>query len=160
MGHYDWLYGSGSTFPLVFTTAVVIVATLVVQGTALGPLVRILGVSKDAERDQEALEEQQFFGKEQAARAALDRLSSLQNEGAVSPDLAQRLGQVYKDRLAQAQSDTGSEQTGKKKDTEIHAQQLGAEGARILQLREERRISDYALGFLERRLDLGETLLD
>jgi hypothetical protein len=78
MGHYDWLYGSGSTFPLVFTTAVVIVATLVVQGTALGPLVRILGVSKDAERDQEALEEQQFFGKEQAARAALDRLSSLQ----------------------------------------------------------------------------------
>jgi NhaP-type Na+/H+ or K+/H+ antiporter len=158
MGHYDWLYGSGSTFPLVFTTAVVIVATLVVQGTALGPLVRILGTSKDAERDQEALEEPQFFGKEQAARAALDRLSSLQNEGAVSPDLAQRLGQAHK--LAQAQSDTGSEQTGKKKDTEIHAQQLAAEGARILQLREERRISDYALGFLERRLDLSETRVD
>jgi NhaP-type Na+/H+ or K+/H+ antiporter len=73
MGHYDWLYGSGSTFPLVFTTAVVIVATLVVQGTALGPLVRILGVSKDAERDQKALEERQFLEKSKLpARRSID----------------------------------------------------------------------------------------
>jgi monovalent cation/hydrogen antiporter len=158
MGHYDWLYDSGSKFPLVFTTAVVIVATLVVQGTALGPLVRILGVSKDAERDQKALEERQFLEKSKLpARRSIDS-QACKNEGAVSPDLAQRLGQAHK--LAQAQSDTGSEQTGKKKDTEIHAQQLGAEGARILQLREERRISDYALGFLERRLDLSETRVD
>jgi hypothetical protein len=91
------------------------------------------------------------------ARRSIDS-QACKNEGAVSPDLAQRLGQAHK--LAQAQSDTGSEQTGKKKDTEIHAQQLAAEGARILQLREERRISDYALGFLERRLDLSETRVD
>jgi monovalent cation/hydrogen antiporter len=132
----------------------------VVQGTALGPLVRLLGVSKDAQRDKKHLEEQQLFGNEQAARAALDRLVALQNEGSVSPEVAQRLGQIYKDRLAEAQAQADSESAGQEGDSEIRTQLLRAERARILQLREEGKISDHALGFLERKLDLSETLLD
>lgn len=154
---------NGAPFPdfelVLFTTAVVIVVTLVVQGTALGPLVQALGVSKDADRDRKELEEQRIFGQEQAARAALDQLFTLQNEGSVSPDVAQRLGQIYKDRLAEARAEETGEKD-KRKGAEIRSQLLAAERARVLQLRNEGRISDHALGFLERKLDLSETLLD
>lgn len=155
---------SGKPFPdfqlILFTTAVVIVATLVVQGTALGPLVQVLGVSKDAQRDKKELEEQQLFGKEQAARAALEKLFALQTEGLVPPDVAERLGRIYKDRLAEVQAQADSETAGRKQDMAIRAQLLNAERARILQLRKEGRISNHALAALERKLDLSETLLD
>jgi monovalent cation/hydrogen antiporter len=140
-------------------TAVVIVTTLLGQGAALPALVKVLGVSEDAAEDRDLLRRQEAFGQTEAAKAALARLSELKSQGRVAPDLAERLRRLYEDRLLQVPEPIEASGEDRKTDT-VRSELIDAERARILKLREEGQISDYALQRLERALDLRESLLD
>lgn len=153
----------GAAFPAfqqtVFITAIVVVLTLLLQGPALPWLVRLLGLSKDADAERRELREHELTGALEGARAALDRLSELQNDGGVRHELAERLRRYYEDRLDEARDEANAPKADAREEN-MRAQLIDAERARILELRNQGRISDYALERLQRSLDLRETLLD
>ena len=140
---------------VVFLTAAVIVVTLVVQGGGLPWLIRLLGISRAADAELEELRRQELLGEREAARAALKCLSELELDGEAPPDAAERLRRHYKELERQADGLSAG-----RLDARARSKLLGAERARILQLRNEGRITDYALERLQRTLDLRESLLE
>jgi hypothetical protein len=90
-----------------------------------------------------------------SALAALQRLSELESRGRVAPDMARRLRCIYEDRQAENKQDQGREAD----DRDVRSELIEAERSPILSLREQGRISDHALGRLQRKLDLRESLL-
>jgi monovalent cation/hydrogen antiporter len=140
---------------VVFLTSAVIMMTLVVQGAALPGLIHVLGISRAAAAEQEELRRQEMLGEREAAGAALQCLSELQARGRVPSQAAERLRRHYQDVASQ-----GDGVPAGQLDAEVRGELLSAERSRILQLRNEGRISDHALERLQRTLDLRESLLD
>jgi Na+/H+ antiporter len=149
--------GSVPSQNLLYITSVVIVFTLFVQGGALEPVVRTLGVTREAQRERQETAGQEFLGEVEAARAALDALARMEKERAVSPDAAKRLREYYEGRIAEANPPDAV--PGQEVDR-VRARLIAVERARVLQLREQGRINDYAVERLQRALDLRESLLE
>src|SRR3954453_12485698 len=88
---------AGTAFPqrdlIIFLTFAVILATLVVQGLTLGPLIRCLGVSDDGLDEKEELRARLV-----ATRAALDRLDVLAAEEWTRNDTIDRMRVLYEYR--------------------------------------------------------------
>jgi CPA1 family monovalent cation:H+ antiporter len=150
-------YGDFET--VLAVTAVVVVATLLGQGAALPALIKALGLSRDAAEDRAILGQQEALGRTEATRAALQRLSELESQGRVASRPAERLRRLYNDQLTQETEGVGRSDEEGSVDA-IRSELIGAERARILDLRSTGRISDYALERLQRALDLRESLLD
>ncbi len=150
--------GSEAPFPhrgeIISITAAAIAFTLILQGTLLTPLVRLLGVDADSRRAEEEVAEEEARGMTEAADAAIECLDRMESEGSVPEELAERLRQEYRIERQTARSETGHS-NGK-----VRARLLEAERKRLLELRDGGEIGDYALGRLERDLDLRETILD
>jgi Na+/H+ antiporter len=136
---------------LVFLTAIVIVVTLVIQGVALPYVVRLLGVSHDAENDLQEERRQLALGEAEAAKTAIDCVSRLEKDGVISSDKAKNLERYYRSR---PQADNAADG-----DSYARRQVISAERARIHELRREGRINEQTLKRLERKLDLRETEL-
>ncbi len=149
--------GSATPFPhrgeVISITAVAIAFTLMLQGILLTPLVRLLGVDRDGRRAEEEVAEQEARGMAEAADAAIKRLDRMESEGSVPAELAERLRQEYRLERQTARSDS------KPTKGQVRAKLIEAERKRLLELRNGGEIGDYALGRLERDLDLRETVL-
>ncbi|HET9293535.1 MAG TPA: cation:proton antiporter, partial [Gemmatimonadales bacterium] len=142
----------GSRFPyraeILIITLGVILATLVIQGLTLAPLIRKLQFADDPLPLVE-----QLHARREALRNGLERLEDLADEAWVPADEVVQLREEYRrrnqaERLAtpgQARSDTS---------IRLRAELLRAERRAVVRLRDEGAISDEVLFQLERELDV------
>ncbi len=151
---------AGEPFPardlIVFLSFAVIFATLIVQGTTLGPLIRMLKFGGD--RNEEAEEE---IARRKMAHAGLTELEDQAQHDIVALDLAPTLRRIYQARLleqAPTQDDLDFAQA-RAQARHVREALLAAERKRLLKLRREREIGDGVLHKLLRELDIEEMRL-
>jgi len=157
---------AGTAFPerehIIFLTFCVIVATLVVQGLGLVPLIRLLGIPADNLPEQERNHARQV-----ALQAALARLDALAAEDGVSESSSGTLSSLahlrshYEDKLRQAlaQRDGAEEERDTVIYQQIQTDVLNAERAAVIHLRDQGHIDDDVLRTIERELDLDDQRL-
>jgi NhaP-type Na+/H+ or K+/H+ antiporter len=141
---------------IVFLSFAVIFATLIVQGTTLGPLIRMLKFGGD--RNEEAEEE---IARRKMAHAGLIELEDQAQRDIVALDLAPTLRRIYQARLleqAPTQDDLDFAQA-RAQARHVREALLAAERKRLLKLRREREIGDGVLHKLLRELDIEEMRL-
>jgi len=148
----------GSPFPgrdlILFFTFAVILATLVLQGLSLPPLIRWLKVVDDGVHDQE--EREARLKANQAALARLEELREHHDQAALD-----HLRTEYEDRIRQLEvCDPSDREGGKSLHTSAYhrllREALTIERQTILQLRNERAINDTVLRRIQHDLDLAE----
>jgi CPA1 family monovalent cation:H+ antiporter len=146
---------------LIYLTFAVILATLVVQGLTLPPLIRALGVHDDGKGEHEELK-----GRLLATKAALGRLDELEAEEWTRDDTVERMRSLYryrKRRLAaragMADDDEGYEDRSAAYQTLVR-EVLEAQRREIIRLRNAGTISNEVMHRLERELDLEDERLE
>jgi len=154
---------NGSPFPgrelILFLTFAVILATLVLQGLSLSPLIRWLGVKDDL-----AAEEEERTARLKANQAAIARLDELTQTKSINPDIVQRLRIEYQDRLRQLEvcAPEVSAEPRRLFSSEyerLSHEALGVERKTILRLRNEMIINDEVHRRIQRDIDLAEVRL-
>ncbi|MGW3270837.1 Na+/H+ antiporter [Streptomyces kronopolitis] len=142
---------------LAFTT---VIATLVVQGLTLPPLIRLL---KLPVRDTQAETLAEAQAQNEASRAAEERLAELlrDDRNALPGPLADRLRTIMERRRNSVWERLGAvnEVTGESADEtyrRLAREMIATERQVFVQLRDARRIDDEMLRILLRRLDLEE----
>lgn len=157
---------AGTTFPArdltIFLTFSVIVATLVLQGMSLRPLLRWLGLREDGHMDAE-----ESRARHAAAEAGLARLEQIVAREAADPGAVTYLRRTHREQLRRWGSrDESTDGTGNAAAErraasyrELRDQMLEAERAAIVELRDGGEISDDALRRVQRELDLETMLL-
>ncbi|MEX2968922.1 Na+/H+ antiporter [Streptomyces sp. C184] len=156
-------HGTGA-FParnlVLFLTFTTVIATLVIQGLTLPPLIRAL---KLPGRDVQAETLAEAEAQNEASRAAEERLEELlQDEGNALPGpLADRLRTVMERRRNSVWERLGAvnEVTGESADEtyrRLAREMIDTERRVFVRLRDARRIDDEMLRTLLRRLDLEE----
>jgi len=155
---------AGAAFPerdlVIFLTLAVIVVTLVGQGLTLKPLTVRLGLEDDGSGERE-----EVLARVSAAEAALERLEALEHEDWVYDDTIERVRAMfdYRHRRFSARSD---EDEGASYEARSSAYQrvlrevAAAQRERLLELRNERRISDDVRRAVERDLDYEKSRLE
>jgi Na+/H+ antiporter len=158
----------GGDFPnrdlIIFLAFSVILATLLLQGLTLPPLIQLLGV----EADNSELEREEAHARMQAARSALDRLEELRAEDWVREDTADRLRGAYgyRNRRFSARVDGESDESPEEYEERSNAYQqlsrelLEAQRATLIEMRDAGEINDDVLRALERELDLEDSRLE
>jgi monovalent cation/hydrogen antiporter len=154
----------GKPFPerglIVFITFSVILATLVVQGLTLSPLIHLLKIA-----DDHSLEEEERQARLKANQAALARLAEIAKSRKVDEVVLDRLRAEYEDRVEQL-AGQGDGIDHKKLSIysaeyeELSKEILIEERKTILNLRNERVINDHVLRRIQRDLDLAEARLE
>jgi CPA1 family monovalent cation:H+ antiporter len=155
---------NGAAFParnlVLFLTFTTVIATLVVLGLTLPPLIRLL---KLPGRDTQAETLAEAQAQSEASRAAEDRLDELlaDERNALPPPLADRLRTVLERRRNAVWERLGAvnEATGESADDtyrRLSRAMIEAERQVFVELRDARRIDDELLRTLLRRLDLEE----
>jgi Na+/H+ antiporter len=153
----------GQPFPdrdlILFLTFIVILATLVVQGLSLPPLIRWLGVKDDGSFEKEELE-----ARLRANRDALARLDQIGEHEPAKADALQRLRVEYEDHIRQLEGSEPGHATGplrlfSSEFERLSHEALQAERRSILRLRNEDVISDEVLRRIQRDIDLAEARL-
>ncbi len=154
---------NGAPFPgrdlILFLTFIVILATLVVQGLSLPPLIRWLGVT-----DDRAAEKEERQARVKANQAALARLEELAKADEVDAEALQRLRVEYQDRLRQLEAcdpENGGTRLGlfSSDYEQVSYEALLVERKTILQLRNAGVISDEVLRRIQLDIDLAEARL-
>ena len=153
----------GSSFPgrdlILFLSFVIILATLVVQGLSLPPLIRWLGVE-----DDDSLEHEEREARLAANKAALDRLREVAEKDSAKADALKRLRIEYEDRIRQLEA-TETDRTNKRlRLFSAEYERLSREGLKqeretILQLRNREVINDEVLRRIQNDIDLAEARL-
>src|SRR5919202_687257 len=157
----------GGPFPerdlILFLTFTAILATLVVQGLTLGPLITALRLKSEDDADKVEELETRLEG----ARAALERLERLgDDDDRVSPGARERAREQYEERIRRYEA--GIEAGGT---TEEYAESsaawrgwrrelIKAEGETVLCKRDRGEISPDVMRRVMRDLDLEESRLD
>ena len=138
---------------IILLTFAVILVTLVFQGLTLGPLVRWLGLPEDR-----TLEREEVQARDQAVRAALKRLSELQQREVGVEEQLEDLRRHYEDRarvIAERQADVApSSSLADAAFKRARHETLTAERLALVSLRDDGAISDEVLLELEQELDL------
>lgn len=153
----------GSPFPgrdlILFLTFVVILATLVVQGLSLPPLIRWLGIKDDGSMAKEERE-----ARLKANQVALARLNQLAEHDPAQTDALQRLRIEYEDHIRQVEG-AEPEAAGtplrrfSSEYERLSHEALEEERRTIIQLRNQNVISDEVLRRIQRDIDLAEARL-
>ena len=155
---------AGTPFPerdlIVFLAFAVIMATLVLQGLTLTPMVLALDLEDDHGPHEEELE-----ARLEAAAAAIARLEELTDEPWVRDDTAQRMRGLYEYRqrrfsARQDGDDDGELERRSAAFQRLRRELLNAERQALVDLRNAGRISDEVLRVVERDLDLEDTRLE
>ncbi len=148
---------AGTPFPfraeIILLSFSVILATLVLQGLSLAPLIRALDLEEDR-----SLEHEEMGARAHAARAALTRLETLADDDRVMPDHLDRLHTHYRQRL-QRYAPTGpvdSDCTNEVTEAFrlLRHETISAERLALITLRNDGTISDEVLHRLEHELDV------
>jgi len=145
------------TFPfrdqIILVTFAVILATLVVQGLSLIPLIRWLDLDEDR-----TLELEEARAREEAARAALTRLDELSTAPWPRQEDVERLRAIHTQRIRRASPiDLGDcEETAQAQAAlrRLRHETLTAERRALLGLRDQDVISDEVFHRLEQELDV------
>jgi monovalent cation/hydrogen antiporter len=148
---------AGTPFPardeIVVLTFAVILATLVLQGLTLGPLIRWLRLADDA-----TLELEEARARQEAARAALARLDDLAQGPAASREDIGQMQTLYTQRVQRASSiDPGAGAEAARAQAarrRLRHETLSAERRALIALRDQGVISDDVLHRLEQELDI------
>jgi monovalent cation/hydrogen antiporter len=155
----------GAPFPqrdlIIFLTFAVIFATLVLQGLTLPALIRALGVGDDGGEAQT----EELRARLRSARAALDRLDSLDGEDWTRSDTVERMRGLYNYRLRRFGAQAGKVDDDGYEDRSIAYQQMvleviAAQRMEIVRLRNQGEISSEVMRRLERELDLEASRLE
>lgn len=153
----------GSPFPdrdlIVFLSFVVILATLVVQGLSLPPLIRWLGIKED-----DSLENEEREARLAANKEALERLNEIVARDSTKTDAHKRLRIEYEDRIRQL---AAREPDHVKHHLRLFSNEyealsrdaLNVERRAILKLRNDDVINDEVLRRIQRDIDLAEARL-
>jgi CPA1 family monovalent cation:H+ antiporter len=154
--------GGRNGFPqrnaIVFLTFCVILATLVVQGLLLPPLIRALGLEQPAGPDCEAREARRIVLQSALARLEPMRAADRPEAAPLYDDLQQH----YQRRLANVSGDQGEDGAGsgqRRRYVDVALELLRAERAAAIRLSEQRRIDEELLRDIEHELDLREARL-
>jgi CPA1 family monovalent cation:H+ antiporter len=138
---------------IVLVTFGVILATLVVQGLTLIPLIRVLDLDEDR-----TLELEEARGREEAARAALVRLDELSTEAWPRRPDVERLRAIHTQRIRRASpidlgdgDEPAQAQAARRR---LRHETLSAERRALLALRDRDIISDEVFHRLEQELDV------
>jgi Na+/H+ antiporter len=164
---------AGGPFPernlIIFLAFGVIVATLLVQGLTLPPLIRLL----DLDAADETLELEEIEARLRAADAALDRIDALAGEDWALDDTVERIRGAYRyrqrrfrARSADGGFDGGLADDGIDYETRSEAYQrlvrelLEAQREVLIEMRDRGEINDEVLRRIERELDLEDSRLE
>lgn len=161
---------TGVPFPfrseIILISFAVILATLVLQGLSLSPIIRLLRIEED-----QGLEQEEILAREHAATAALNRLDQVVSENWATSEQVERVRLGYSRRLKRFAA-SHLQQTDSVDGTceivqRLQHETLTAERMSLIALRNEGTISDEVLHRLERELDaaavhlgVGERRLD
>lgn len=155
----------GKPFPdrdrIIFFTFAVILATLVLQGLSLAPMIRFLKLKRDDGRDVEERK-----ARHKVAAAGLRHLDELEGEG--DDELVKRLrrrhahrvhryGPSKEDSTAAADHDDDQLAADYRR---IRGAMIAAEREELIRLRDENVIEDDVMRQIQRELDLEQMLLD
>jgi CPA1 family monovalent cation:H+ antiporter len=148
---------SGMPFPfraeLILLSFTVILATLVLQGLSLTPLIRALHLEEDR-----GLEQEEMLARERAAAAALGRLDNLAGEEWLTADHVDRLRVHYGRQLQRFARSSPVDMECSLEATEtfrrLRHETLTAERLALIDLRNNGTISDEVLHRLEHELDV------
>ncbi len=157
------LRDSTTPFPgrdlILFLTFVVILATLVLQGLSLPPLIRWLGIQDDRSMEREERE-----ARLKANQAALTRLNEIAERDPAKDDALQRLRVEYEDHIRQVEG-AEPESAGtplrlfSSEYERLSHEALQIERVTIIKLRNQDVISDEVLRRIQRDIDLAEARL-
>jgi len=147
----------GTPFPfredIILLTFAVIIATLVLQGLTLAPLLRRLGLCDDY-----SLADEELRARDAAVDAALARLEELAAEPWARPAHLEQLRARYAQRRARASSILSGDGAATAEDAgafrRLRHEALTAERRRVIGLRDRGEISDEVLHRLEHELDV------
>lgn len=144
---------------ILFLSFVIILATLVVQGLSLPPLIRWLGVE-----DDDSLEHEEREARLAANKAALHRLSEIEEKDPAKADAAKRLRIEYEDRIRQLEAIETDHTNRRLRLFSKEYERLSHEGLKqeretILQLRNKDVINDEVLRRIQQDIDLAEARL-
>jgi CPA1 family monovalent cation:H+ antiporter len=154
---------TGDAFPgrdlILFLTFSAILATLVLQGLTLGPLIGWLRLEGDEEAETLA----ELKARLEGAHAALERLEQLRKEKLVTPSAEERMREYNEERIRRYES--GLQQGGTTQEyTESSStwrnwrrKLLAAEREAIISLRDRGEISPEVMRRVQRDLDLEES---
>ena len=154
---------TGAAFPgrdlILFLTFSAILATLVLQGLTLGPLIGWLRLEGDEEAETLA----ELKARLEGAYAALERLEQLRKEELVSPSAEKRMREYNEERIRRYES--GLQEGGTTQEyTESSStwrnwrrELLAAEREVIVSLRDRGEISPEVMRRVQRDLDLEES---
>ena len=154
---------TGDAFPgrdlILFLTFSAILATLVLQGLTLGPLIGWLRLEGDEEAETLA----ELKARLEGAHAALERLEQLRKEELVTPSAEERMREYNEERIRRYES--GLQQGGTTQEyTESSStwrnwrrELLAAEREAIISLRDRGEISPEVMRRVQRDLDLEES---
>ncbi|HEY5919530.1 MAG TPA: Na+/H+ antiporter [Chryseolinea sp.] len=141
---------------IIFLTFCVILATLVLQGLTLRPLINWFGIKKDEDehRDEEA-------ARLRLATSIIEHIEENYSL-ALSDEVLNQIKTKYEIRIQRLRKDAGNQKMDEQAIKELHRIQqelLDKERNLVLQLRAEAKISDEAMRRIEYELDLEETRL-
>jgi len=151
---------SGRPFPgrehIIFLSFAVILATLVLQGLTLGPLIRWLGIGADAQ-----LVREEAAARLEAAHAALAAIARYSSEMTVDDATVQWMRADYERRITGVhrtfrQFGAAHEMVAMDQSRGLRLAAVKAERERIIELRNHGLIGDEVLRRIERELDLEE----
>jgi len=153
----------GDPFPqrdlIIFLAFCTILATLVLQGLTLPPLIRTLGLKAD----EAALTVAELQARVKASRAALSRLEELSEDGRFSENNHEQMREYYENRIErynaglEAGGTTEEYATSSSSWRDWRRALLTAEREELLSLRNSGDISPEVMRRIERDLDLEES---
>lgn len=155
---------NGDPFPgrdlIILIVYMVILVTIVGQGLALGPIIRVLGLG-----DPGTNEAKEAKARLKAAKAAIARLDELGSEAWVGEETATRMKGLYEFRIRRFKARFDEEDDGEIENRSqayqrLRREALDAERAELIRLRDIGFIHSDVLHKIERDLDLEDLRLD
>lgn len=155
---------AGEPFPgrdlIILIVYMVILVTIVGQGLALSPIIKLLGLS-----DPGTNEAKEAKARLKAAKAAIARLDELGSEAWVGEDTATRMKGLYEFRIRRFKARFDDEDDGELENRSqayqrLRREALDAERRELIRLRDIGFIHSDVLHKIERDLDLEDLRLD
>jgi CPA1 family monovalent cation:H+ antiporter len=155
---------AGGPFPsrdlIIFLTYAVIFATLVIQGLSLPWLIRVLGITRGGDEENEEIRARLV-----ASKAALAELDELEREEWTREDTIERLRAAYQYRKRRFAAQAGKIEDDGYEDRSLAYQQivqlvLAAQREALVRMRNSGEISNETMNHVIRDLDLEESRLE
>ena len=149
---------SGAPFPardlIIFLTFTAILATLVLQGLTLPPLIRWLAVSEDKTPERE-----EQHARVEIAKAGVARVDALTEERVLPAHQVHPVRQELVDRLRHLTrtADEPKEESSSNVMQQIRRESIAAQREQLLELRNQEVIGDDVLHRIQHELDLEES---